>query len=113
MKKSTEKANTELIVVTQLPVIEDQLQAVKATIEERVKTACSLVCTEETYKEIKKIRSDLNKEYLELEKRRRKSKARSWPLTNSSKLFTGNVPAIFTKTLIFSLAKKSGKSKTA
>lgn len=63
-----------LIVVKQLPVIEDQLLAVKASIEERVKTALSLVCTEETYKDIKKVRSDLNKEYAELEKRRKEIK---------------------------------------
>lgn len=63
-----------LIVVKQLPVIEDQLLAVKASIEERVTTALSLVCTEETYKDIKKVRSDLNKEYAELERRRKEIK---------------------------------------
>ena len=50
-----------LIVVKQLPVIEDQLLAVKNSIEERVATALSLVCTEETYKDIKKVRSELPK----------------------------------------------------
>lgn len=64
-----------LIVIKQLPVIEDQLQAVKKSIEERVQTALSLVCTEDTYKSIKKVRSDLNKEYQELEKRRKEVKA--------------------------------------
>ena len=63
-----------LIVVKQLPVIEDQLLAVKNSIEERVATALSLVCTEETYKDIKKVRSELNKEYAELEKRRKEIK---------------------------------------
>ena len=63
-----------LIVVKQLPVIEDQLLAVKTSIEERVTTALSLVCTEETYKDIKKVRSELNKEYAELEKRRKEIK---------------------------------------
>lgn len=64
-----------LIVIKQLPVIEDQLQAVKKSIEERVQTALSLVCTEDTYKSIKKVRSELNKEYQELEKRRKEVKA--------------------------------------
>lgn len=64
-----------LIVIKQLPVIEDQLQAVKQSIEERVSMALSLVCTEDTYKDIKKVRSDLNKEYQELEKRRKEVKA--------------------------------------
>ena len=64
-----------LIVVKQLPVIEDQLLAVKSSIEERVSNALSLVCTEDTYKDIKKVRSDLNKEYQELEKRRKEIKS--------------------------------------
>ena len=64
-----------LIVIKQLPVIEDQLQAVKSSIEERVSFALSLVCTEDTYKDIKKVRSELNKEYQELEKRRKEVKA--------------------------------------
>ena len=65
----------ELIIVKQLPVIEDQLAAVKASITERVNQALSLVCTEETYKDVKKVRSDLNKEYAELETRRKEVKA--------------------------------------
>ncbi len=65
----------ELIVIKQLPVIEDQLVAVKESIEKRVNEALSLVCTEDTYKGIKKVRSELNKEYAELEKRRKEVKA--------------------------------------
>ena len=52
-----------LIIVKQLPVIEDQLAAVKESITERVNQALSLVCTEDTYKDIKKVRAELNKEY--------------------------------------------------
>lgn len=63
-----------LIIVKQLPVIEDQLAAVKESITERVNQALSLVCTEETYKDVKKVRSDLNKEYAELEARRKEVK---------------------------------------
>ena len=62
--------NGDLIVVKQLPVIEDQLVAVKKNIEERVAMVLSLVCTEDTYKDIKRVRSDLNKEYKELEAKR-------------------------------------------
>lgn len=72
--KNTNEQN-ELIVIKQLPVIEDHLLAVKASIEERVKTALSLVCTEETYKDVKKVRSDLNKEFAELEAKRKAVKA--------------------------------------
>lgn len=63
-----------LIIVKQLPVIEDQLAAVKESITERVNQALSLVCTEDTYKDIKKVRADLNKEYAELEAKRKEVK---------------------------------------
>lgn len=76
MSKKVEAAKENgLIVVTQLPVIKDQLQAVKTSIDERVKTALSLVCTEDNYKQVKEVRSALNKEYQELEKRRKEVKA--------------------------------------
>ena len=74
MSKKSENAGTELIVVTQLPVIEDKLLAVKASIETRVNEAMSLVCTEETYKQIKQVRADLNKEYAALEAKRKEIK---------------------------------------
>lgn len=67
--------NEQLIVVRQLPVIEDQLRIVQQSIENRVNEVLSMVCTEETYKDIKKMRSELNKEYAELEERRKAVKA--------------------------------------
>lgn len=67
--------NNELIVVRQLPVIEEQLQQIKASIEARVSEALSLACTEDTYKAVKKARTELNKEYGELESRRKEVKA--------------------------------------
>lgn len=67
--------NDNMIIVRQLPVIEDQLLQVKASIESRVSEALSLACTEDTYKAVKKARSELNKEYTELERRRKEVKA--------------------------------------
>lgn len=64
----------ELIVVRQLPVIEDQLREVKATIQAHVDEALSLACTEETYKIVKSTRAALNKEYVALESRRKQVK---------------------------------------
>ena len=61
----------ELIVIKQLPVIEEQLSAVKEQIAKRVNDAMNLVCTEETYKDVKKVRAELNKEFKEFETRRR------------------------------------------
>ena len=64
-----------LIVVKQLPVIEDQLRQVKQGIDKRVKAALQLYCTEETRAEVKKVRDDLNKEYQELEEQRKRVRA--------------------------------------
>lgn len=61
----------ELIIVKQLPVIEEHLLALKAEIEEKTARAMKLVCTEDTVKEIKGVRSDLNKEFTELETQRK------------------------------------------
>ena len=63
-----------LIVVKQLPIIEDQLRQVKASVDDRVAQALSLACTEETYKNVKKARAELNKEFQDLEARRREVK---------------------------------------
>ena len=73
-KQEIKEPSTELIVVKQLPVIEDQLLAVKESIETRVNEAKSLVCTEETYKQIKTVRAELNKEYATLEAKRKEIK---------------------------------------
>lgn len=64
----------DLIVVKQLPVIEEQLRQVKENIEQRVSVALSLVCNEDTYKEVKRERAELSKEYKLLEDRRKEVK---------------------------------------
>lgn len=64
----------DLITVKQLPVIEDQLRQVKKRIEERVATALTLVVNENTYKEVKRVRAALSKEYRALEDRRKEVK---------------------------------------
>lgn len=61
----------DLIEVKQLPVIEEQLRSVSTVIDERVKNATSLVCTEESVKTIKEIRAELNKNYKEFESKRK------------------------------------------
>lgn len=61
----------DLIEVKQLPIIEEQLKNVSAVIDERVKNATSLVCTEETVKTIKELRAELNKDYKEFEAQRK------------------------------------------
>lgn len=63
--------DNNLIIVKQLPIIEQQLMAVKEEIRARVEDALSLECTADTVKEIKKVRAELNKEHTEFESRRK------------------------------------------
>lgn len=60
-----------IIEVKQLPIIVEQLQEVKAEVTAKVEQALSLVCTEDTVKDVKKVRSDLNKELKDYEDRRK------------------------------------------
>lgn len=60
-----------IIQVKQLPIIVEQLHEVKAEVTAKVEQALSLVCTEDTVKDVKKVRSDLNKELKTYEERRK------------------------------------------
>lgn len=61
----------ELIKVTQLPVIEEQLRTVKDRVDGEVKQALALVCSEETLSAVKSARADLSKQFAELEDMRK------------------------------------------
>lgn len=63
--------NQELIIVKQLPKIEEHLKDLSTEIDEKVSSAKSLVCTEENVKTIKQVRADLNKEFNDIEKQRK------------------------------------------
>ena len=67
--------NNELIVVRQLPVIEEQLRSVRDSIQARVDEVLAMECNEDTYKEVKKARSDLSAQFKGLEERRKAVKA--------------------------------------
>ena len=64
----------DLIIVKQLPQIEEHLKELSTEIDKKVKNAKSLVCTEESVKTIKQVRADLNKEFKELETQRKNVK---------------------------------------
>ena len=61
----------DLMAVTQLPVITEQLESLTNVIKAKVDYALSLSVTEESYREIKSIRADLNADY-NAEKRSKK-----------------------------------------
>lgn len=64
----------EIIEVKQLPIITEQLAKIKKQVAERVEKASALVCTEETVKEVKKARAELNTEFKAWEEKRKEVK---------------------------------------
>lgn len=61
----------ELIVVKQLPVIEERLKSLSDEIDTKVNSALALPCTEDNIKAVKAARADLNKTLNELEEQRK------------------------------------------
>ncbi len=61
----------ELISVKQLPIIEQHLKSLSAEIDRKVSDALSLAVTEDTVKDVKAVRADLNKLYKDLESQRK------------------------------------------
>lgn len=88
----------DMIIIKQLPVIEERLHELKADITERVSDALALDCTEETVKEVKKVRAALNKEFGEYEKARKEvKKAISEPYDNFIAVYNDCVSDVFKK----------------
>lgn len=63
--------NQELIVVKQLPEIEEHLKNVSLEIDKKVNEVKSLICTEENKQAIKKLRAEMKKEFEEYEVQRK------------------------------------------
>jgi hypothetical protein len=61
----------ELIVVKQLPIIEEQLKSLSNEIDDKINKALSLKVSEDSVKEIKKMRAELNNDFKELENQRK------------------------------------------
>ena len=60
-----------LIVIKQLPQIEEHLKDLSSEIDVKVENAKKLVCTEETVKIVKQVRADLTKDFKNLEEQRK------------------------------------------
>lgn len=69
------KESNELIILEQLPVIKYQLEQLSKEIKEKVDRANKLVVSEDTVKDVKKTRAELNKEFAELETQRKQVKS--------------------------------------
>lgn len=66
--------DNKIIVIEQLPIISEKLQQIKAEVTEKVAVATALVCTEETVKEVKKAKAELNKDFKAWEEKRKEVK---------------------------------------
>ena len=65
----------ELVIVKQIPVIEEQLRMVADEVQARTDRAKGLLCTGDTVKEVKKLRAELNKDFSKMEEIRKRVKA--------------------------------------
>lgn len=57
-----DESELSIIQVNQLPIISEQLDKLQVMIEERTAVAVECECSEDNYKEVKKVRAALNKE---------------------------------------------------
>lgn len=64
----------DLIVIRQLPIIEEQLRTLKARWEQRAADAESMVCTEETIQAVKAFRAEMRKEFEAVDALRKQAK---------------------------------------
>lgn len=85
----------EIITIKQLPIIEERLKVLNAEVTAKVQAALLLECTEDTVKEVKAVRAELNKEAKELEEKRKAVKkavlAPYDEFEESYKLYVGNL----------------------
>ena len=66
----------EIIIVKQLPIIEERLKEISEQSQQKVAVALAMTCTEDTVKSVKALRADLSKDFLELEKKRKDVKGK-------------------------------------
>ena len=67
---------TSVIEIKQLPVIVERLHQIKTEIEATTANALALECNDDTVKEVRRIRADLNKRLSEFEARRKDVKSK-------------------------------------
>ena len=63
--------NDDMIIIRQLPIIEESMRAVSVQIDERLAVVNALVCSEDTVKQVKTVRAEFNKEFAAFEERRK------------------------------------------
>ena len=74
MEVQKPETGMELMVVKQLPIIEEHLREKAEEVKTRTELACSMACTPDTVTQVKKIRAELNKEFAAFEDGRKQIK---------------------------------------
>lgn len=67
--------SSELIRITQLPVIEERLRSLKESFDKQTEEALSLVCSEDMVQVVKAVRANLRKQFDDLEDQRKAVKS--------------------------------------
>ncbi len=90
--------NNEIIKIEQLPIITEKLHEIKADVTAKVNEAMSLVCTPDTLTTVKKVRAELNKDFKDLDERRKAVKnAVMQPYSQFEETFKECVTDVFKK----------------
>lgn len=89
----------QVITIKQLPIIEERLQLIKAEIDAKTLHVLALDCNDATVKAIKSLRADLNKDFSELEEKRKEVKrAVMSPYERFEEVYTECVTNIYKQT---------------
>lgn len=90
---------SQIITIKQLPIIEERLQLIKAEIDAKTQHVLALDCNDATVKAIKSLRADLNKDFGDLEEKRKEVKrAVMSPYERFEEVYTECVTNIYKKT---------------
>ncbi len=88
----------ELIVIKQLPIIEQQLKPISEAIDKKIDEISKLEVNENTVKEVKKVKSEFKKDFIELEEKRKQvKKAILNPYEQFEEVYKNYVTSKFTK----------------
>lgn len=90
---------SQIITIKQLPIIEERLQLIKAEIDAKTQHVLALDCNDATVKAIKSLRADLNKDFGDLEEKRKEVKrAVMSPYERFEEVYTECVTNIYKQT---------------
>ncbi len=87
---------TDLMAVEQKPIIAERLALIKSNIETATADVLSMECNEDTYKAVKRAKSELNKQFKELEDGRKLiKKTVMQPYEDFERIYKENITDVF------------------